>query len=126
MYQLLGKPITDDPDFHSAYVASIGNIKPFYVGVNLVTLQKKVVFCNHCKSDTHRGYQCPLPNTPGWRGAELDPFVPKAPASSPLASKGRGGGRGAAQNSRGGSPIRGGRNKGGWTTVSGSSPAKKF
>jgi hypothetical protein len=89
--------------------------------LHMLTIDKRIVDCVWCKSNTHPAHACPFPKIPDWLG-----LVPTA-ASSALAqaesptNRGRGCGRGRGSG-RGPSRGRGGRGdanqgRGGWQYV---------
>jgi hypothetical protein len=116
IWQLTGRPLSSDPLLHEEFLASVRQ-QHYWVGLHMLTIDKCIVDCVWCKSNTHPAHACPFPKIPDWLG-----LVPTA-ASSALAqaesptNRGRGHGHG-----RGSGRGRGGcgdtsRGRGGWQYV---------
>jgi hypothetical protein len=67
MWLLTGKPITENEEKHKDYLKVIRSTK-FFVGIHALLLEKKFVNCVWCKSDTHPGHACLLPQVEDWNG----------------------------------------------------------
>ncbi|KAJ3511621.1 hypothetical protein NLJ89_g3991 [Agrocybe chaxingu] len=63
IWQLTGKPLTNDKDDHREYLAAIRNVT-VYVNMNKLKLDKRVVQCVGCKAPTHPGHKCSFPDHP--------------------------------------------------------------
>lgn len=67
IWQLTGKPVTDDPNTHRQFIDLIRRQK-YYVGLHLLLIDKRIVECVWCKSNTHPGHACPFPKVEDWLG----------------------------------------------------------
>lgn len=70
-WQLTGYPFATTKEDHHTWLATIRALK-FYVGLRLLTVDKRRVFCDWCKSEMHTGSNCPFPRVEGWRGPTHD------------------------------------------------------
>lgn len=116
IWQLTGKPITDDPTAHQLFINLIRQQK-YYVGLHLLLIDKRMVECVWCKSNTHPGHACPLPKVEDWLGPKPDNaarFQQRVEANHKQGGRGskRGRGAGSPGNARRGN-ARGGTSRGG-------------
>lgn len=116
IWQLTGRPLSSDPLLHEEFLASVRQQR-YWVGLHMLTIDKRIVDCVWCKSNTHPAHACPFPKIPDWLG-----LVPTA-ASSPLAqaesptNRGRGRGRGRGSGRGRGGRGDANRGRGGWQYV---------
>lgn len=115
IWQLTGKPITEDADRHREYLSIIRNGR-YLVGLHFLEIEKRFVDCASCKSDTHPAHMCPFPKIEDWMGPAPDNaerFAKRLEGNK--ANKGKE--TPSRRGSKGGSG-RGSSSKGGWQTVS--------
>jgi hypothetical protein len=116
IWQLTGRPLSSDPLLHEEFLASVRQQR-YWVGLHMLTIDKRIVDCVWCKSNTHPAHACPFPKIPDWLG-----LVPTA-ASSALAqaesptNRGRGRGRGRGSGRGRGGRGDANRGRGGWQYV---------
>ncbi|GLB44701.1 putative RNase H [Lyophyllum shimeji] len=117
IWQLTGRPLSSDPAIQEEFLLNIRSHR-YWVGMHMLVIDKRIVNCVWCKSDTHPSHACPFPKVHDWLGP-----IPTA-SSNALAqidsssSRGRGRGRGNGRGKRGrGDTGRGGTAQGGWKTV---------
>lgn len=60
VFMLMGKPITDDLDFHRALTAHIQRLKVCVNYKQLLNLDK-IISCDWCKNQNHPSHACPFP-----------------------------------------------------------------
>jgi len=67
MWILMGKPITADDSLHRQYLRIIRGAT-YFIGMYKLEVEKRWLDCVWCKSDTHPGHQCQIPQIDSWLG----------------------------------------------------------
>lgn len=127
IWQLTGKPISEDPVAQECFFKIIRQHK-YYVGMHALQIDKRIVECVWCKSNTHPGHACPFPKVEDWLGPKPDTVTRfqerfSSPGGRGGARRGRGGSspgngrRGSPHGGSRGGSSRGGGNSQGWNYV---------
>ncbi|KAF8229353.1 hypothetical protein L208DRAFT_1378963 [Tricholoma matsutake] len=76
IWQLTGQPLSSNPLLHEEFLASVHQ-QYYWVGMHMLTIDRCIVDCVWCKSNTHPAHACPFLKIPDWLG-----LVPTATSST--------------------------------------------